>query len=305
MDVIRVCYKTEMKLWKDRPEAIPVRWFRADPKAKIFDKMCSFRSNFTWQKFEEQFSASMGELSRDYTYDKGANPLKYKGDKHCGRDLAMQFGGVSGVDPEIHTDSSGLSPCCGIPPPIFACILSGTEHVELILPDVLQLRLISQAGSCVDWDGMTWELQRQEGVGFFMDNDPNDTHYEPETICTIWWTTGFFLSATYPDGRTDWAGWGLGLYNAGDDRPPECVAECTVPHLWYRTFTLNAGGSIIFQQTWSTVAMTIKTVTAEPFNLTMWSHGPNVDAITVFCVFSQGMWTVDQATLFEFTAPDI
>jgi hypothetical protein len=122
-----------MKLWKDRDELTPVRWFFTKPGAKVFEPMSSFRSLKTWDRGSDR-TGKVGEKLGVTPYDKGGNSLDYEGLRHCGSDLAMQEGGASTRDPVIVTGST--MPVCltaqvgtfstRIPPNLIATIVGPT-----------------------------------------------------------------------------------------------------------------------------------------------------------------------------------
>lgn len=117
MDYARHCYTGTMMFWRDDPKAVKVRWFRAEPDAKLYPVRHLYWSRKTWNReVENKGLGERTDLPR--RYDKGANPLGYAGLEHCGRDEAAQTGGVAGVDEEILTDPDGYPACCGekLPP---------------------------------------------------------------------------------------------------------------------------------------------------------------------------------------------
>jgi len=133
-----------MKLWKDRDDLTPVRWFFCEPGAKVFERLCSFRSLKTWSRDSDR-TGMVGEVQQFRPYDKGANPLIYEGVNHCGTDLAMAGGGVSGLDKEIVTDSVGWSSCCaGDGPenlPKETCSLYPLGNLERLVPVLGLMRI--------------------------------------------------------------------------------------------------------------------------------------------------------------------
>jgi len=228
MDVLRSCYKTSMKLWKDRDTLTPVRWFFCEPGAKVFERLCSFRSLKTWDRVSDR-TGMVGEKNGVTPYDKGANPLIYEGVNHCGTDLAMAEGGLSSRDPEIVTDSNGWATCCSGDGPLNlpkeVCILWPEGNLEAAIPTtgimtmpsipwVAQFHLIAYT----PWDsGETapWYV----GVPF---NFP------------CWW-----IFSTLPTAWAEDANWiyqiriGIGLRGRGVARPPNCELDTCGPPLIY------------------------------------------------------------------------
>lgn len=166
MDWVRVCYQTKMQLWRDSDTLTPVRWFRADPAAKVWDKVQRFGSQKTYRR-GEPLNTGVGERPQFFTYDKGKNVVGYRGQTHCGSDNAMQFGGIRGRDPELTTGPNGDLPCCKTMPPI-------CDGAPWPGPVVLCLLTVTDSPGCECLDGlevpMVWDIDRltetsQEWVG--------------------------------------------------------------------------------------------------------------------------------------------
>lgn len=127
MDWIRTGYRTKMRLWADRPDEVEVRWFRAADGADFFPGAHSFTSR-DWLPFvfkDEPFP--VGEVVGPRSWDPGVNLVGYPGRNFCGRPEAYLTGGVTGLDPEIHTTGDGNAPCCFQPAEI--------ESDELLIGD--------------------------------------------------------------------------------------------------------------------------------------------------------------------------
>ena len=113
MDYLRTCYRTRMRLWSDRPDTVPVRWFRCDAGAKPFPGRHRFSSR-VWREDKTQ-NFPIGESQNAREYDKGLNRLGYRGLSFCGRKEAFAAGGRAGADKEIVTNADGSTPCCRMP----------------------------------------------------------------------------------------------------------------------------------------------------------------------------------------------
>lgn len=111
MDLIRSAYVCKMRLWADSDEETEVRWFFAEPGAKVMDVPHPFGSWYTWDRKDGVEPGPLGE-QRYVRYDRGANDLGYGGSHYCGSDAAVRGGGVHGVDPVIATDADGGAGCC-------------------------------------------------------------------------------------------------------------------------------------------------------------------------------------------------
>jgi len=179
MDVIRSAYRTKMKLWKNRDTLTPVYWFRCEPDAKNFGLRTSFGSHKTWCRDLEEDDLC-GERLSNYSYYNAANPVGYDGQRHCGADLAMQFGGVTPRDPDLVTDGNGSLPCCFVtpppPPPLPACVEWSVGQQPVGLPPalILQFTLFAIPITCVliraGWSPFTdpdpTPAENQTGVPF-------------------------------------------------------------------------------------------------------------------------------------------
>jgi hypothetical protein len=113
MDLIRTCYRAVMRMWDgDHERLVPVRWFRCEPGALDFPGPHSFWSYKGFERGAE--NGGPGEDLRFGTaYDKGNNPLGYRGVGFCGSGLAALDGGVWGRDPPIFTRHDGWADGCG------------------------------------------------------------------------------------------------------------------------------------------------------------------------------------------------
>lgn len=158
VDYIRTCYVEKMKVWQDR-EPIEVRWFRAPPGARLLPGPHPFGSMRTWDKGEFNSPQYPGEHSY-VRYDKGENPIGYKGEGYCGPDVAIQEGGKTGRDPIITTEADGWSPCCGPRETVTVC--------GVVLPKRMLLTLTPGGANCPCGVGATATLEyRNEAADWF------------------------------------------------------------------------------------------------------------------------------------------
>lgn len=227
MDYTRVCYKTDMRLWRDSDVLTPVYWHRCRPNAKVFRKLCSFRSNHTYLRSQGYPEGAVGEQHR-FTYYKGQNPAGYTGARHCGTDEAMMAGGVHGVDEEMLTGLHGMLPCCDAEPPITIC---GFDWPERFLLD----NGIVPHCPCVS--GSAWELVYR---GFNVPVPaPANTH--------VWSTNAAFYQVGVGSGEppADVPYWGTCNYAPPIDAPsrvefwwyvvPEtCQAQLLIHQFWWK-----------------------------------------------------------------------
>jgi hypothetical protein len=135
MDMLRVCYKTRMRLWQGSPDEVPIRWYRASASAGYFNDPHPFGSTL-WRRdrpaaFVPIAPGELGEVSiAPGEYDRGRNLLQYRGHNFCGHPTAITGGGREGVDPPIVTDPDGSSPCCAVPNPFAIPFLDFTAPPE-------------------------------------------------------------------------------------------------------------------------------------------------------------------------------
>lgn len=114
IDYIRTAYRAKMRVWRGSEEEIEVRWFRAPEGAKLLPGPHPWGSWYSWDRKDGLEPDELGE--RAYVgYDKGENPLGYKGTAHCGPVPAVKDGGTRGVDPVITTAADGGAACCFLP----------------------------------------------------------------------------------------------------------------------------------------------------------------------------------------------
>lgn len=164
-----------MRLWQDDATAIPVRWFRADPGAKIVSFPHNFLSS-VWDQFRED--PPLGDLGTvKHTYDKGINAVGYDGTNRCGGDDPWINGGNHNSTPAIQTYWNGASKCCnGIPdpgpPPVQscpACIACGPTQYNVNLTGLASPYDIFNGFYTLDYDGSPgcqWSVNVGSGPTF-------------------------------------------------------------------------------------------------------------------------------------------
>lgn len=111
LDYARSGYRSKMKLWQDKPDLTSGVWFRTVPSAKFFERPHLFANTKTW--YERDFNQGSAPGEREIgDYYNSKSPGSYDGKQHCGSDDAMSQGGITGVDPPLLTDATGMLPCC-------------------------------------------------------------------------------------------------------------------------------------------------------------------------------------------------
>lgn len=112
MDYVRHCYESEMWFWDDPPVRVRVRWFKADGSAEVCPHPHAYWSRKTYDR-EHENSGPGEELNSWSHFDKGENPLGYRGVRFCGSPEAFQDGGKYSRDKQILCDEDGFNTCCG------------------------------------------------------------------------------------------------------------------------------------------------------------------------------------------------
>jgi hypothetical protein len=110
MDLIRVCYTTKMRLWRDSDEETEVRWFRADDAAQWWPGPHRFCSHVWFS--DRRTVTTIGERPGFGGRQRGANTLGYLGLNHCGPAAAAERGGDHAIDPVIVTGADGSCADC-------------------------------------------------------------------------------------------------------------------------------------------------------------------------------------------------
>ena len=111
LDYLRSGYYTRMKLWRDQQTMVMGRWIRLADDAPFFPFPHPFGSFRTWDRQLPRNNTDLGEQGYAGYYN-GAKPAGFVPKGYCGRDEAIQDGGVTGVDPPIVHDEEGRNECC-------------------------------------------------------------------------------------------------------------------------------------------------------------------------------------------------
>lgn len=132
MDLLRSCYTTEMRFWKDRPDTVPVRWFWCDEEAEIFPGHHRFASGVWAAKYGPwEGPGEVEEAPRPF--DPGVNP-GLDGHKFCGPKSSYAEGSPWPGKPLL-ANAAGLCPCCvDVIPPCntFYDTLPDTLHAKIL-----------------------------------------------------------------------------------------------------------------------------------------------------------------------------
>jgi hypothetical protein len=125
MDMIRWPYRSRIKPWRDRPETVGIRWYRAEEGAPVYPGVHNFAS-LIWEP-RDRINEGVGEQTSSIADTRGipfGNPPAifdpYRGEnihgvrpsKGCGAAEAFRAGGRDGLDPPLELDADGIPLCC-------------------------------------------------------------------------------------------------------------------------------------------------------------------------------------------------
>lgn len=146
LDMVRSCYYSHMRLWKDSDELTLGRWVASHPDARAYTDMCSFRSWHTWLRGET--NSGVGEQTDgNYPYHNGMDPIGYRGQRLCGSRQAVLGGGMHGRDQEIQLAADGTTPCCGPFGPVgYLNCISGIQFGPALRFTYFGINVVGRAG---------------------------------------------------------------------------------------------------------------------------------------------------------------
>lgn len=109
MDVVRSCYRTEMRFGPNGP-VVPVRWFFARKGAKFFPGHHLFGSS-NYASYRGDYPG-VGEVRfAPREWDNGARPAGLDGKSFCGTLLQFE-GALTGSEPGLPANAEGVPFCC-------------------------------------------------------------------------------------------------------------------------------------------------------------------------------------------------
>lgn len=110
MDLVRSCYTTKMRFFTDNDLGIPVKWFFAEPDAKVFPAHHLFGSG-NWASDKFGWNGPGEVLGAPRKWSNGANPGGLVGDHFCGP-LTGFTEGTKFPGIPLHADLDGICLCC-------------------------------------------------------------------------------------------------------------------------------------------------------------------------------------------------
>lgn len=112
MDYIRSCYKSNMRLYSDRPDVLtPGRWYFSPEGAKVIPFQHKFGSS-SWLPNGRDDSVPLGEVGARGAWTNGRCPPQFDGTHFCGQQSAWQNGILYADRPGLPADPFGFPLCC-------------------------------------------------------------------------------------------------------------------------------------------------------------------------------------------------
>lgn len=130
MDLLRSCYSTKMRFFRDHPEIETlVHWYFCEPDAKVFPYRTVFNSGNWWS--DKTQDGALGEIAgAARPWRNGQPPAPYDGQDFCGSPDMFLNGVGSPPVPPIERLANGMPTCCGHDDG--GLLYSGTGVIELI-----------------------------------------------------------------------------------------------------------------------------------------------------------------------------
>jgi hypothetical protein len=115
MDILRSCYRSQMRLYPDRPDVLTWgRWHRCPPNAIVAPLSVFFSRQ--WEK-EDEPDQDLGEVYRSSPpWFSGRSDRRLTGLHYCGT-RAWLFGIPYAERPGLVLDTTGMPECCQALPP--------------------------------------------------------------------------------------------------------------------------------------------------------------------------------------------
>lgn len=131
VDLVRSCYKTKMRFFRDRPDIeTEVEWFFTEPGAKFLPFRTAFNSANWWA--DKTIAPLLGEISgAARPWRSGQPPAPYAGQSPCGSAEQFLHGDAVPPSPPVERLANGMPVCCG-----------GTQFGGLLLFGMAEVSLI-------------------------------------------------------------------------------------------------------------------------------------------------------------------
>lgn len=112
MDLVRSCYKTKVRFFKDSDIEVSIRWFFCNPTAKLLGIYSRFSSG-NWASQRDSWPGPGEVLGASREWSDGETPQWAIGQRHCGTGAQWADGPV--FDPSFNAgiQPSGQPLCCG------------------------------------------------------------------------------------------------------------------------------------------------------------------------------------------------
>lgn len=114
MDLLDVCYKSNMRLFRDSPTTlVPGRWKRCPPGAIAYPGWSAFGSQTQDSNEFSDVEPVIGEARGKNGQVIGTTTPGYSGQRFCGDANAWEFGNLLSQQGSLPVDSRGRPACCG------------------------------------------------------------------------------------------------------------------------------------------------------------------------------------------------
>jgi hypothetical protein len=113
MDLLDVCYKSDMRLFRDSPTLVSGRWKRCPPGAIVYPGWHAFGSQTQDPEVFKDIEPTIGEARGRNGQVIGTTTPGYSGQRFCGDANAWEFGNLLSQQGSLPIDSRGRPVCCG------------------------------------------------------------------------------------------------------------------------------------------------------------------------------------------------
>lgn len=112
MGILRSCYKSSMRIYRDRPDVlVPGRWCFCHSGAIVVPFAHAFGPSIWAPNYEEREPDEIGEVEQGEWCD-GSRPPGWTGKRFCGTEREWQQGGLFSAVGDTDFSPLGLPKCC-------------------------------------------------------------------------------------------------------------------------------------------------------------------------------------------------
>lgn len=248
MDVLRSCYKSNMRLYHDRPDILtPGRWYFCPPGAKLLPLKHAFAS----QRWDTKFDLGdppIGEVRGSLGWFSGARKPGLTGLHYCGSPEAWLNGIAYAARPGLEIGPLGIPPCCHPPPLVFIDL--GFEVVSPVPSAAAELGFegVSKEGLTVFGADLVFQFDYTPAPAAELALEVNVTEDVDLVAAELAWELETdFLSDPAPAELA----WELEYTPAAAPVTTSCFGCHESPAIWQVTVAGFTGASSAFNGTWS------------------------------------------------------